>query len=106
MDDIVERLRKWEPEKQHEPFGLLHSAAYEIETLRQRVKELETYICNDVRDLKIDLSTERAISDKLEKALQDVAKVPADTVCTAYDMRGIARSALTELAAMRKGETA
>lgn len=57
-----------------------NSLADEIETLRQRVKELETYICNDVRDLKIDLAALKAGQGEpfaYSMSAENAAKYPA-----------------------------
>jgi len=100
----------------------------ELETLRQQVKELErdlkfaqdgsNYHYNRTITLLDELTAERDISDKLEKVLAFYAdetmyrthlqgdhESPDMVVPVADDQGDIARAALAELAAMRKGET-
>lgn len=100
MTDIVERLHRYNRDMSRYA-ECCHRASDEIEALLAQVIELEASNvlerqlydsrANEIEEVKQALAAERAISDKLEKALSETQR--------------IILTALAELAATRKGET-
>jgi hypothetical protein len=85
MTDLIEKLRSYNPTSGYS--RVMREAADKIETLRAEVRKLEDYVCNDVRDLQINLAASQAREKVLRDALETMVEAidrPPDSNCSCH----------------------